>query len=134
MFNLEQREKFIKRKSDTDYTDVTKSVYNILKYKYSYSYQTRISDIFQLLKDSFGINEFVLLDFRTMNNAPFESWLVDRYISWMKDEEIDFIEIANSIYAVGEFTISEKELFKSGLIEERLWAIFLLLSSPELNI
>ena len=126
------REKFIKKKSDTDYTDITKTVYNILKDKYSY--RARISDIFLLLKDSFGVGEFILLDFRQMNNSPFESWLVDRYISWLHDEEIDFVEISNAVLTVGDFTISEKELLISGLIEERLWAIFLILSSPELNI
>lgn len=132
MFSLEQKKNFIKTKNDTDYTDITKSVYKILKNKYSY--QARISDIFQLLRDSFGLDEFILLDFNLMNNGPFESWLVDKYISWINGDEIDFIEISNSIFTVGDFTISEKELLKTGLIEERLWAIFLVLSSPELNI
>lgn len=126
------RKEFIKRKNDTDYTDITKAVYQILKNKYSY--RARISDIFLLLKDSFGLSEFMILDFKQMNNSPFESWIVDKYISWLHEDSIDFVEISNAILTVGDFTISEKELFKSGQIEERLWAIFLVLSSPELNI
>lgn len=80
MFDLERRKNYIKTRNDTDYTDTVKAVYKILVSKYSY--RARISDIFQLLKDAFGINEFIILDYQQMNNAPFESWLVDQYISW----------------------------------------------------
>lgn len=132
MFNLEQRKNYIKTRNDTDYTDTVKVVYEILAPKYSY--RARISDIFQLLKDAFGVSEFIILNYQQMNNAPFESWLVNQYISWKKGGEVDFIEIYKAILTVGEFTISERELFESGLVEERLWAIFMLIDNPELNI
>ena len=122
----------IKNKFNTDYSDITKSVYYALSGKYKYT--IRISLIFNLLKDAFGIKEFDLLDPSICNNGFLESYLIDRQIDWMEGKDINFTEIYQVLLKEGDFSGSEKLLFETGKIEERLWAIFLAISSPELNL
>lgn len=123
---------YIKNKNSKDYTDITKSIYNILASEFGYT--ARISDIWKLLAIACGIKEFELLDFRLYLNGPFESYLVDQLIDWQRGEDIDFTDIKDSILRVGDFTSSEKTILNEGDIEERLWAIFLCICDPTLNL
>ncbi len=123
---------FIKNKNDNDYTGVTKSVYHILADRFGYT--ARISDIWELLRYSFGIEEFELLNPRLYQNGMFESYLLDELIKWQKGEDVNFTDIYQAILTVGDFTGREKLMFDYGNIEERLWAIFLVICNPEMNI
>lgn len=123
---------FVKNKNNTDYTDTVKAVYNILSEKYKY--MIRITLIFELLKDAFGFKEFDLLDLRLCNNNLLESYLIDRQLDWQSGKDVNFTEIYEVILKEGEFSNTEKLLFKTGNIEERLWAIFLAICSPGINL
>jgi len=123
---------FVKNKNNTDYTDTVKAVYNILSEKYKY--MIRITLIFELLKDAFGFKEFDLLDPRLCNNNLLESYLIDRQLDWQSGKDVNFTEIYEVILKEGEFSNTEKLLFKTGNIEERLWAIFLAICSPGINL
>lgn len=123
---------FLKTKSDIGYTDTVRAVYRILSGKYGYT--ARISEIYELLKTAFGITEFSIFDPRYCNNAILESYLIDEYVKWQRGGVVDFGELHKVILKEGDFSESEKSLFVSGNIEERLWAIFLVIGSPELNI
>lgn len=119
---------FIKNKNCKDYTGIVISVYKTLSLKYGYT--VRISDIFQLIKDSFGINDFEIFDPLYCNIGQFESYLMNGLIDWQKGLNIDFSDIYRAILTVGDFTETEKDMFKYGNIEERLWAIYLVISNP----
>lgn len=123
---------FIKNKNDNDYTGVTKSVYHILADRFGYT--ARISDIWELLRYSFGVEEFELLNPRLYQNGMFESYLLDELIKWRNGEDVNFTDIYQAILTVGDFTGREKLMFDYGNIEERLWAIFLVICNPEMNI
>lgn len=123
------RESFIKTIDDTDYTVTTVSVYNLLSKKYGYT--ARISNIFILLRDSFMIEEFALMNFYEIRNMEIESWLLGAYQDWRSGIPIDFVEVYKSLELAGDFSNSEKKLFKDGLVEERLWAIFMVIDGPD---
>lgn len=122
---------FKKTKKDEDFTGTVKAVYSLLSMKYGYT--ARISDMFLLLKEAFGLQEFELLDPRLCENGQFESYLIDRLIDWQAGKEIDFSDIYRAILEVGDFTGTEKEMFYTGDIEERLWAIYLVVCEPSRN-
>lgn len=117
-----------KSKYDRDYTDTVKAVHQLLSSKYGYT--ARISNIFELLKESFGLKEFEILDTRTCNNGLLESFLIDKQKDWLDGKKVNFSDIYEAILKEGDFTISEKLLFNTGNVEERLWAIFLTICSP----
>lgn len=128
----EEKNQLIKSNKDIDFTPTTESTFNLLRWKYG-AYAARISNIFQLLKDAFGIEEYEMLDPRVINNGVLDSYLMDRQVDWMSGKEINFNEIYNKILEVGEFSKTERDLFESGKIEERLWAIYLLVCNPGID-
>lgn len=121
----------LKNKEDKNYTETVRTVYRLLV---NSNHVLRITNIFDLLALSLGISSFDLIDMRMINNGSFESYLVDRQIDWCCGRDIDFDEIYKSILEVGEFTESEKILFSSGNLEERLWAIMLAVVDPSMKI
>lgn len=123
------RESFIKTIKDTDYTQTVVAVYDRLSKKYRYT--ARITDIFLLLREAFLIDEFLMIDFKDIRNMEIESWIIDKYSDWIKGLPIDFVEIYNALEVAGDFGISEKRKFHDGLVEERLWAIFMVIDSPD---
>lgn len=122
----------VKNKYDTDYSETTKLVYGLIHEVYGYS--ARISIFWDLLKLAFSIKNFELLDFNAMQNGSFMAYLIDRQVDWQDGKDVNFSDIYDAILAVGEFTGSEKLMFESGEIEDRLWAIYLSVTSPDLNI
>lgn len=123
---------FKKSISDKNYTDIVKTNYKYLIYKYGYT--LRINSLFELLKTSFAINEFELLDFKNGDiNSQFESYLMDEFINWKNGEIIDFSDIYRSIVTVGEFSKRELDIFEKGNIEEVLWSIFLAISNHNIE-
>ena len=123
---------FIKTINDTDYTQTVQYVY--LKLIDKYKNIARISDIFTLLREAFDIDEWVALDPNILQNGNLESYLIDRQIEWMNGRPIDFNGIYQSLLTAGDFVASEKKIFEQGDIRERLWAIFLVITKPDLNI
>lgn len=120
---------FVKNNKDTDFTETVETTFNILRWKYG-PYAARISNIFQMIKDSFGIEDFEILDPRICNNGMLDSYLMDRQVDWMSGKDVNFKDVYNKILEIGDFTKLEKDLFESGKIEERLWAIYLVVCNP----
>jgi hypothetical protein len=90
--------------------------------------------MFQLLAESFGLKNFEILDYRNIQNGPLVSWLMDRQIEWQKGEDVNLSEIYRALLVAGDFTSQERLMFETGSMEERIWAILLLITSPDLNI
>lgn len=122
----------IKTKESKDYTPTVAVVYNLISKRYGYT--ARLTDIWDLLKTAFTVKEFDILEPTSSLNGPFQSYLIDEQIKWSNGEEIDFKDIADAILKAGDFTNAEKRMFSDGNIEERLWAIMLAVTNPELNI
>ena len=121
----------IKKRTDTDYTETVIFSYKLLKHL---GYSARISDLWKMLCIVFGINEFEILDLRSRNVSEFESYLFDKLIDWKRGNEVDFQEIEESIFTFGDFTGSEKIMLETGNLQERLWAIFLCLVDPNMEL
>ena len=118
----------LKNKNDKDWTDITVQSYLLICQKYSYT--ARINMIVEMLKYLYNIQEWSEFEPKLLNNSPFESWLIDKQIEWMKGKDIDFHEIYEGILEYGDFSAEEKRLFELGGIEERLWGIFLAITDP----
>lgn len=123
---------FIKTINDTDYTQTVQYVY--LKLIDKYRNIARISDIFTLLREAFDINEWIALDPNLLQNGNLESYLIDEQIEWMNNRPVDFDDIYQALLKAGDFVGSEKKKFEQGNVRERLWAIFLVITKPELNL
>ena len=121
-----------KSKKDRDFSDITRMTYKVLNHKFGYT--ARIMDILNLIKESYGLKEFKILDFNNPDLRNFETYVIDQYIDWVKEKEIDFDNIEKAILSIGDFTEMEKLLLQSGDLQDRLWAIFLCLSDPNLEI
>ena len=128
----ENKKDFIRTINDTDFTQTVK--YTYLKLIDKYRNVARITDIFTLLRESFDIPEWVLLDTREVQNGNFESYLIEKQQSWLRNEPINFTKLYKALLTAGEFVISERRMFEQGNIEEILWAIFLVITKPELEI
>ena len=122
----------IKNKNNTDYTEIVKSVYNMLSIEFGYL--ARITDIWLLLAKSFNLQNFELINQKQYQNGEFESYLIDRLIEWRNGEDVNFSDISEAILMVGDFTGSEKLMFEHGKIDERLWAIYLVICDPTLKL
>ena len=122
----------ITNKYNTDYPETTVMVYRYLLPNNQYS--ARISNMFQLLAESFGLKNFEILDYRNIQNGPLVSWLMDRQIEWQKGEDVNLSEIYRALLIAGDFTSQERLMFETGSMEERIWAILLLITSPDLDI
>lgn len=123
----------IKTKNDEVFPSTVVSMFNALRNKYGYT--IRISMILQIIKEVFLgniIDDFLLIDTRTVNNCVIESYLIDRYIDWGKGKEVNFSEIYTELCKAYPFSGKEKLLLEEINIEEKLWAFFLALSRSEL--
>lgn len=123
---------YIKNKNCTDYTEVVKDTYKLISERYGYT--ARISDIWKLLQVALGIEEFELLSPEFYQNGEFYAYLIDRQIDWQQGKDVDFSEIYNTILETGDFSQTEKMIFSSSNIEERLWAIYLAICDPAMNL
>ena len=121
----------VKNKNDNDYTEIVKSVYHLLSNEFGYL--ARISDIWLLLARSFNLQKLELIDTTQYQNGEFESYLIDRLIDWKNGKDVNFTEISDAIKLVGDFTSDEKLMFEHGKIDERLWAIYLVICDPYMN-
>ena len=118
-----KEEHFIKTKSDKDYSFITRAVYHQILRKFGAT--ARITNLMDMLKYTYEINEWLLYDPKNLQSAMFTSYLIDRMIDFK-----DGTEIYETILKEGDFLNSEKRVFEIGNIEERLWAIFLAVDDP----
>lgn len=123
---------FIRNKNSRDYTDTVKSVFNMIKDKYSY--KARISQLVDMLRESLGIDEFEIYDNRLMQNGTFDAYCMDTMSDFIKGEDVDFTDLYEAILISGDFLKTEKKILEKCNVEERLWAILLAISSPEIII
>lgn len=122
----------VKNRNSNDYTEIVKSVYHLLSNEFGYL--ARISDIWLLLARSFNLPKFEILDTTQYQNGQLESYLIDRLIEWNNCKDVNFTDISDALKLVGDFTSDEKLMFEHGNIDERLWAIYLVISDPALKI
>ena len=124
---------FITNKFNTDYTDTCRFTYHFLWNRFGYN--ARITMFWEMLRVAVGKDEeFDILDYRQIQNGTFNSWLIDRQIEWQEGKDVNFSEIYRSFLIAGDFTGSEKLLFETCDIEERLWAMYLVVTSPGLQL
>ena len=123
-----KEEHFIKTKSDKDYSFIARAVYHQILRKFGAT--ARITNLMDMLKYTYEINEWLLYDPKNLQSAMFTSYLIDRMIDFKDGKPVDFTEIYETILKEGDFLNSEKRVFEIGNIEERLWAIFLAVDDP----
>lgn len=121
----------IKTINDKDYTDTMRLSYKVLMNGVKFP---KVTEFWRMLTLVFGLKEFELLDLKNSRVFEFESYLIDELIEWRKGNPIDFSEIKESVFTFGDFTEMEKLLMNSGLMEERLWAIYVFLVDPNLTL
>ncbi len=122
----------VKNRNDNDYTEIVKSVYHLLSIEFRYS--AKITDIWLLVARSFNIPKLELIDPGQYMNGQFESYLIDRFIEFRDGKDVNFTDIAEAVEIVGDFTIEEKLMFMHGKLDERLWAIYLIILDPDMKI
>lgn len=105
-----------------------------IKTRDKWSYSARVSEILEMIKYSYGIEDWDILDFRQINNGEMESWLMDYLINYRQDKKIDFGEVWEKIKKSIPLTVKELDLIETGAIDERLWAIFTVITKPDLDI
>ena len=121
----------VKNKDCTDYTDVVKITYNLIRNKYGYT--ARITNLWEMLRYILFLDEFELLTPELYDNYSFESYLIDRQLDWMAGKDVDFGEIYESMLNFGDFSADEKRMMVYEKIEEILWGIFLAICNPDLK-
>lgn len=120
-------------KNNPGYTKLVRDIFLSLSEKYKYTSVPRFSDIFSLIRDAYGLDGFDLIDHRYIANGPFESYLIDRQIDWLDGKDLNLSDLADSILKVGDFTGREKDILLQGHLEERLWAILLVVSRQKID-
>ena len=120
----------IKTLKDKDYPESTIISYNILQR----AGILKITDFWRALCLVYGVKEFEILNLRDPHASEFESYIIDRYIDWIKGDPVEFEDIEEAVYKFGDFTGTEKLLFESDNMQNRLWAIFLYLVDPNINL
>lgn len=118
----------IKTKKSKDFTETTLLVYNSLTKKYGFS--ARLSDIWDLLRDAFSIDDFDILDTRFIDVVKLQNYLIKVQRDWQAGLDVDFGEFAKTLLEIGDFSRGEKTMFTDGAIEERLWGILLAVTRP----
>lgn len=121
------------RKDIENISSTTDIVYKLLTYSYK-GVPTRISDFWLMLFKTFGIKDPKdYIDYWDIKTVNFESYLIDTYTKWLGNEEVDFEELQERTLSVIESSFARLNLTNSGDFQDRLWAIFLFLSDPNLN-
>lgn len=117
----------LSKSKESDLPIETKECFNRMLRKFKGN--TKVSDFIQLLEAEYDY-KFELFDSKTWNNPLFLSHLIDLIIEFKQGQEIDLSELHTDLLKVFQFTKSEKNMFLELSVEERLWAIFLILSEP----
>jgi hypothetical protein len=114
---------YLKTKDCKDYPQLVKLIYEHLNVKYGSS--ARISDFFNLWRDSYGITEYDYFNYKDPRVHEFLSYIMDKAIDWNAGREVDLHELYTSLLTFGDFTQKEKYMFETGDPEEHMWAVIL---------
>lgn len=93
-----------------------------------YGITLRLSTILQIFKDFLDVKEFDIIDERSCDNGPIESYCIDRFIDWQRGDDVNFSNLYNELRKVYTFSRFESLRLEEINIEEKLWAFFLALS------
>lgn len=125
----------IRNKNNKETTESVKLTCRLLSYSYNKGIPARISEFWHILfrtYDKKSPEEYI--DYWDYNTVMFESYLFDTYSKWQKGEDIDFEELQNKILPLVESSSMRKVFTGSGDFQDRLWAIFLFLSDPDIKL
>ena len=106
---------------------ITKICFNLLKDKYGFT--ARMSDFIQLLETTF-MTKFELFDSLTWNSPQFLSYMLDKQADFINGKDVDLAIIHSYLLNVYNWTISEKRKFIENNLEEKIWAVFLIITDP----
>ena len=106
---------------------ITKICFNLLKDKYGFT--ARMSDFIQLLETTF-MTKFELFDSLTWNSPQFLSYMLDKQADSINGKDVDLAIIHSDLLNVYNWTISEKRKFIENNLEEKIWAVFLIITDP----
>lgn len=115
-------------KNSISQTSVVKETFNYLKLQYK---GERIGDIVELIQKATGID--LKIDLKLVWSAEIFSKLLDYQLQYINGEELDLTEMKEYIYKTLEFSKRDITLFEKLNLEERLWAIMMLISEPSRN-
>lgn len=113
-------------------TETFKGTY--IRIRDRWGYTARISSLLEMIQYSYGLSEWELIELRDVNNGDMESEWMDSLIAYRKGEEIDFGDVWEKIKNRLTFSTRELNLIETGGIDERLWAIYTLLTDQTLPI
>lgn len=113
-------------------SDSFRATYIMVRDKWKYT--ARISELISMLKYCYSIEDFELVEIHNINHGEFESWMMDKLIEYKQGHEIDFGEVWEKIKSTYPLTKSELTHIETGAVDERLWAIFTILTNPNLDI
>lgn len=105
-----------------------------LQIKSHWGYTARISSLLEMIQYCYGIKEWELIDLRDVNNGDMQSRWMDKAIEFREGKEVDFGELWEDLKKNLTFSTSELNLIETGEIDQRLWAIYTVLVSPNLPI
>jgi len=108
-------------------------IFRLLSYSYN-GMPARISDFWTILFKTFNIKDPKdYIDYWDQKTIFFDSYLIDVYSKWLRYEEVDFSELQEKVLSNIESSSARFEFTNPGDFQDRLWAIFLFLSDPNLN-
>lgn len=109
-----------------------KATYIITRDKWKYT--ARITQLLELLQYSYGIKEFELIEWTRVNNGMLQAEWMDALIEFKSGKGVDFGKLWEDMKKELEFSIKELNIIETGEVDVRLWAIFTVLSDPNLPI
>lgn len=112
---------------NTELGFIAKVSYNKLM---EYNLQVSTSEMVFLLEYLFG-KKWDYRDPKSWNDVRFTSYLIDIQIRFNEGKNVDLSVIHNDLISVYDFTRVEKDILKSGNVEERIWAILKYVSDKE---
>lgn len=119
---------YFKTKNSRDYPLSTIFTYERLNK--AYGQNARVSDIFNLWKLAYELEEFDLLDLKQIQAHEFLSYFMDKIIEWNQGKEVDLLGLYKDLLEAGEFSLSERRLFELGEPENKMWAVILAITDP----
>ena len=122
---------YLKTKDCKDYPQLVRNIYEYLNMKYGSS--ARVSDFFNLWRDSYGIEEYDYFNYKDPRVHEFLSYVMDRAIEWNDGKKVDLHELYQSLLTFGDFTQKEKNLFEIGDPDKHMWAVILSITDTNNN-
>lgn len=122
-----QPKEYLVNKNLIDIPESVKIDFNTLHRKFGNS--VKVSDFIQMIECVYG-SHFQLFDDKTWNDPRFLSHIIDLVIEFKNGKDVDLSRLHTELTDMYQFTKTEKRLFLEKSLEEKLWAIFLILNNP----